>query len=100
MAGVTNKESYYKNQIKKSIERLYWLQNNFDCNDNVRDYISKVLLWEITRESWYYKRPGAFVRLWKLRSVKPRVTIFDLISFLLPDPIFRFLIWLHKKDFI
>lgn len=99
MAGVTNKESYYKTQIKISIERLYWLLNNFDCNDDVSNYISKVLIWEKARESWYYKRPGAFVRLWKLRRVKPLVTLFELFSFLLPDFIFKFLIYLHKRNF-
>ena len=99
MTGVIDKNSYYENRILVSKERLLWLKDNFICTDEACEHLSKVLAWVIARETWYHKKDlGSFCKLWKLRNVRFSVTLFELVSMVLPNCCFNFLIWLYKRN--
>ena len=96
MSGVTDKKSYYEKRISVSKNRLSWLKDNLIGNNC---FIIKAYEWSIARDAWYHKKElKTFFDLWKLRHVKLSVTIFELISLLLPNFIFKFLIFLYKKN--
>ena len=100
LSEVIDKKSYYERYIKVSTKKITWIRDNFICNDNDRNYILKVLDWQIARESWYQRKPGALYNLWKLRAIKFSVTLFELLFIHLPNPIFKIVLWLIKRNII
>ena len=100
MNGVTDKKSYYEKRIVVCIKKFQWLKENIICNDiNNCSCISRALSWGGARNDWYQKRDlTSFYNLWKFRNVKLSETLFELVSLILPNCIFKFLIWLYKKN--
>lgn len=100
MNGVTDKKSYYEKRIIVSKKKFQWLKDNIVCDNTVNSAcMSRALLWVMARDDWYQKRDlESFYGLWKLRDVKSSETFFEMISFLLPNFLFKFLIWMYKKN--
>ncbi|WP_406545432.1 glycosyltransferase [Succinimonas sp.] len=100
MNGVTDKKSYYEKRIVVSIKKFQWLKDNINCNEiNNCSYISRALSWGLARDDWFQKRDFAsFYNLWKFRNIKLSETLFELVSLVLPNCIFKFLIWLYKRN--
>ena len=101
LAGVTDKRSYYEKRILLSKQKFTWLKDNFICDGCNQIYLLKSMQWANAREFWYHKKNiKNFYQLWVLRDIKFSETMFELVSLLLPNFLFRFLIWLCKRNLL
>lgn len=99
LAGVRDKQSYGKFRIDTVCLRLQWLKTHFVCGEELHRAINDTFLWaEARSKNW--RRCGGKRIVWKYRRFNPLVSIFELCTVYLPEPVFRLLIFCGQRNWI
>ena len=98
MAGVQDKDSYYRVRIVKLIDRLSWLQKQFPDYQPLTDEIGRALSWAQARGEAFRGSLRARATVWKYRRFSPLTSLFEICCSWLPDAVFMLFINLKKKN--
>lgn len=99
MLGVTDKESYAQVRIQIIIDRLTWLENHFDCDENLKQAIQDGLCWARARKQNWQTGKGKAV-MWRYRRLGLPITLFELVAAGLPNGMVMAVIRLLRKNVI
>lgn len=99
MAGVTGRKSYQEIRIDLPLEKFRWLESDFPCREFLKEAIKQRRLWMEARQRHWVTGKGKRL-VWKYRQFSPLATLFEVTLWRLPEPIFRWVIWLGRKNII
>lgn len=99
MAGVTGKKSYQEIRIDLPLEKFRWLESDFPYRESLKEAIKQRRLWMEARQRQWATGKGKRL-VWKYRQFSPLATLFEVTLRRLPEPIFRWVIWLGRKNII
>lgn len=98
MAGVDSRESYLAVRISTVRRRLEWLNEWLpDQSAAMKCAIEERLQWVRAREQ-NLRGQGGKKAIWKYRRFGPRVSAFELIAPLLPEPVFLYIVNLARNN--
>lgn len=99
MAGVTGRKSYQEIRIDLPLEKFRWLESNFPYCGFLKGAIEQRRLWMEARQRHWATGKGKQL-VWKCRQFSPLATLFEVTLRWLPEPVFRWVIWLVRKNII
>lgn len=97
MAGVEDKESYYRHRIVPAVDRLRWLNERFADEEELRETLQSGLEWVEARERCFRTGRGAG-SVWKGREHGKNTALFEMAGRFLPDRIFMKVIELKRQN--
>lgn len=98
MAGVDSRESYLEVRIGALRQRLEWLREHLpDQGMALRNAIEDRLQWVRARERNLCGQGGKRT-IWKYHRFGPRVSAFELMAPLLPEPVFLYIVNLARHN--
>lgn len=100
MAGVTDKNSYFRVRILQLEQRLRWLGERFRSCDDLEREIEGALEWVMAREANFQGCYSAKRKVWRLRRYNPLVSLFEIVMSGAPEGIFMRVIGLNKINAI
>ena len=99
MAGVTGRKRYQEIRIDLPLEKFRWLERDFPYRESLKGAIKQRRLWMEARQRHWATGKGKQL-VWKCRQFSPLATLFEVTLRWLPEPIFRWVIWLVRKNII
>lgn len=99
MAGVTGRKRYQEIRIDLPLEKFRWLESDFPYRESLKDAIKQRRLWMEARQRQWATGKGKRL-VWKYRQFSPLATLFEVALRWLPEPGFRWVIWLIRKNII
>lgn len=99
MAGVTGRKSYQEIRIDLPLEKFCWLEKDFPHRESLKEAIKQRRLWMKARQRHWATGKGKWL-VWKYRQFSPLATWFEVTLRWLPEPIFRWVIRLVRKNII
>lgn len=97
MAGVTNRDTYYKFRIEIVLLRLQWMKEHFPCDPSLRETVESALIWAKARCRNWKHRGGAFTMLRLSRFNRP-ISLFEVVGAWLPSPAVMWFVDLKRKN--
>ena len=97
VAGVSDKESYYRLRIEQTEKRLRWLCARFGAEKKLGASLTKGLRWIEARKK-YFLNGSDMITVWKYRRFERNTALFELISRLLSPKMFMALIELKRGN--
>lgn len=101
LAGVKDKESYYKLRILEMQERFQWLSSNWPYREDFQKELKQCTEWIQARQDNWNKVKGR-KSIWKWRNPFPnkKTFLFECIAPYLPVRIFELAIWMGQNNYI
>lgn len=99
MAGVTGRKRYQEIRIDLPLEKFRWLESDFPYRESLKEAVKQRCLWMEARQRHWVTGKGKRL-VWKYRQFSPLATLFEVTLRWLPEPIFRWVIWLVQKNII
>ena len=99
LAGVKDKESYYKLRILEMQERFQWLSSNWPYREDFQKELKQCAEWIQARQNNWNGRGGKKT-MWRYRSLFPKAMVFEFIMPYLPKCLFKLAIWMGKNNYI
>lgn len=99
MAGVTGRKRYQEIRIDLPLEKFRWLESDFPYRESLKEAIKQRRLWMEARQRQWATGKGKRL-VWNYRQFSPLTTLFEVALRWLPEPIFRWTIWLIRKNII
>lgn len=97
MAGVVDRESYYRLRIELVQLRLKWMKDHFPCQDDLKSTIIQGLAWAESRCKNWKHRGGAYTIL-KYRAFSPLTSWFEVVGAWLPEAAIMWFVNLKRKN--
>lgn len=99
MAGVVDKASYGSIRIDKALKKMLWLEENFGCDNYLRDVICQGKAWlEARQMNW--RRHGGARTVWKYRQFNKAVSCFEMVMSWAPNWLFNMALLMKKKNLL
>ena len=95
MAGVATKEDYFNRRILRFAARV-----DFFCRLTEHPELTRTKEWSEARSAFFKHEKGSLRKLWRLRDVDAKTTLFELVVLRLPKPLFSFMIRLVQKGIL
>lgn len=95
LAGVKNRDDYFARRIKLFDARI----KRF-CTYTELEELQRAAMWSDARIAYFNKEKGAAKRLWRLRGVDKKTTLFERVVLRLPAPLFRLAVRLVQKGLL
>ena len=99
MAGVVDKESYYRLRILMASNRLQWLWERFGGEEELRRLLDNGRRWVGARQSYFRSGHGAGT-IWKYRQFGKNTALFELAVPFLPTRIFMLILDLKRRNYL
>lgn len=97
LAGVKDKESYKRVRIDAMLRRLEWLNENFPCDNSLKERIQEEILWAKGRQqNWESGKCKGTV--WKYRRFSPIPSVFEIFAEKMPERMFQWFLKLGKEN--
>lgn len=100
MAGVFDKATYMEVRIRRLIQRLRWLQTNYDGSVALRGDIDDALKWAMAREGNFSGRLADAGNVMKYSRFGRLVSIFEIVMSHAPESLFMKVIRLKRDNVI
>lgn len=99
MAGVKDKASYGRIRIDEALAKMIWLEEHFDCGDELQEVIQQGKLWLEARQQNWQKQGGAKT-VWRYRGFNKAVACFELVMSRSPNWLFQLALHMKKKNLL
>lgn len=100
MAGVKDRESYYRIRIEQLCLRVQWLQKRFREDDELTQALDKAGQWSRARAKCFHGEKGQKKTIWKYRHFGQSVSLFEILWGGMPNQLFMFSIRLIQKGIL
>lgn len=90
LAGVNNKETYYRLRIELLLNRICSLKSRLNDSKGFSEYLDSVYQWVLTRQD-YFLKPNIkkLNKLWKYKKHGAATSVFEMTIPLIPDFLFN-----------
>lgn len=100
LRGVTDKQSYYERQILGDVARFTWLCENTEERAEIYPELEQALTWSRARAAAFGGDGGARRTVWRYRRFSVMTSVFELVFFRLPQPLFLAAVRLRQKGLL
>lgn len=100
LAGVTDRESYYRIRLEELEKRLDWLQIRFADDHNLSREIQDAQFWIAAREKWFSGDVSQKGTIWKYSRFSKAASLFELTTARMPESLFRLAAKLIQKGIL
>ena len=98
LAGVRDKESYYRLRVENKLKAAVWLREHLDAPPELSETLEAAGKWLAARRRYAWGDRSAWAEMWRGRSFSPESTAFELAAPFLPEGLFRSVISLARKN--
>lgn len=101
LAGVRDKESYYKLRILEMRDRFQWLKEYWPYRENLRKELEQCTEWiQARQDNWNRIKGRNSIRRWWSFFPKKKEFLFECIAPYLPTGVFKLAIWMGQNNYI
>ena len=97
LAGVTDKDSYFRLRIEEAINKMLWLKKHVALPMAVENELTQGMEWLQARADHFHGIRGTVKTIWKYRSYGPVTSLFEIVATVFPERLFMFFIGLKQK---
>lgn len=97
LAGVHDKETYYRTRIEEAMHKMQWIDKNFILPENVDHELEQGMKWLQARSDHFRGIRGKVKTIWQYRQYGPITSLFEIITTIFPESVFMFFIKLKQK---
>lgn len=97
LAGVIDKNSYFRIRIEESINKMFWLKKNVLLPATVESELAQGIEWLQARADHFHGIHGKVKTIWKYHSYGPVTSLFEIVATVFPERLFMFFIGLKQK---
>ena len=100
MAGVKDRESYFRIRIRQLSNRVQWLLERFGDNEAIRPDLDAVKSWITARERNFRGEKGQKQIIWKYRRYGKAVSLFEVAETAMSEKMFMICIRMIQKGIL
>ncbi len=100
LQGVHDKESYRRIRIDEKAEAVYWLEEHFPCDVALKKTLSDGAKWMRARQAYARGEWSQMRVIWKYRDFSRLASLLEIASPLIPERLFRILLWFKQKNYV
>lgn len=100
MAGVKDKDSYFRIRIDEALKKFLWLKERFQGEAELSQTIEQAIEWMKARSNHFKGLHRSAATIWKYRRFSYWTSLFELMAPIFPEKVFMFIIGLKKKNIV
>ena len=100
LQGVHDKASYRRIRIDQKAEEVCWLSEHFACDGALGQTLREGAAWMRARQAYARGDWKSLPLIWKYRRFSRLASALEIAAPLIPEPLFRLLLWAKRKNYV